>query len=76
MARKGSQTPRLVQNRKEKIKLESIGEIRNVKAVGVAKPPKKTYSYEMTNKPLAYILTALITGAVGFGVAKLIGLFV
>ena len=30
----------------------------------------------MTNKPLAYILTALITGAVGFGVAKLIGLFV
>lgn len=30
----------------------------------------------MANKPLAYFLTALMTGAVGFGVAKLIGLFI
>jgi hypothetical protein len=47
-----------------------------MKTGGLDLSPKKTYSYGMTNKPLAYILTALITGAVGFGVAKLIGLFV
>ena len=53
-----------------------IGERKSGKTGGVDLSPKKTYSYGMTNKPLAYILTALITGAVGFGVAKLIGLFV
>jgi hypothetical protein len=49
--------------------------MKSMKAGGVGREPKKTYSYGMTNKPLAYILTALITFAVGFGVAKLIGLF-
>ena len=53
-----------------------VSGILDVKAWGVAKPAKKTYSYGMTNKPLAYVLIALITGAVGFGVAKIIGLFV
>ena len=55
---------------------ERLGERKVIKTGGVDASPRKTYSYGMTNKPLAYILLALITGAAGFGVAKLIGLFV